>query len=852
MKLADLRRAFRRRERPPLELPARVSYCREVLQANNAALGYLAQIQETLAGTDPLPAGQVRRLVAGVMTQTFRMIVNLSRITGGRFGEVESRFRQIKASLARSVEVPADAGDVGYTVGLDRLDASFAEVVGQKSAFLGEARRWLPAHVPHGFATSVTAYRAFMDHDGLGARVAEILERGGMGDVASCFELSADIVRLVEGARVPADVAGAIAASLDAIPGGDARRFAVRSSALLEGGAEMSFAGQYRSCLNVPPDGVVDAFKRVIASKYSPEAISYRALRGFDDEDVAMCCCVIEMVDAVAAGVLYSSCQGETEPTTLVQAVRGLGLAAVDGSAEPDSYTAGCQTKRMLGTRLGRQASRIVGAPHEGTVREAIAPGDGSSPVLDESQVLGLAGLAWALQPRLGTPLDMEWAIGRDRRFVILQLRPQPVEMVRGAKPLQRRVVGYRILLEGGSVVSPGVASGPVCHVESDLDMLRCGKGAVLVTTEASPRLAVLLPRVAAVVADLGEVTGHLAAVARELKVPALFATRAASTALAAGAMATVDAEAAVVYEGRVVELVDVPPPPSLVRTIDPNRALLASVADRIVPLTLKDRLASGYTPARCRSLHDIIRFCHQATIEAIFDLGDRALHRNEGLRRLVTDVPIDCRLFDLGGGFSDNLPAGDIRIEDVTCRPMRALWRGMTDPRVVWRASRPVSLTGLASALVNYNLDHDQRMRNLGEPSYAFVTADYLNLNSRVGYHFTTVDARLGEASESNYASLRFVGGSTGVDQRSRRAALIRRLLEAYRFETDCRVDLVNARIRHRPPAEMEEALARVGRLLGYVNHLDMALTSEAAVAEYEAAFLRGDYHFKGSSLHD
>ena len=50
-----------------------------------------------------------------------------------------------------------------------------------------------------------------------------------------------------------------------------------------------------------------------------------------------------------------------------------------------------------------------------------------------------------------------------------------------------------------------------------------------------------------------------------------------------------------------------------------------------------------------------------------------KILRGGERLRRLVTEVPIDCRLFDLGGGFRDALPPGDVRIEDVTCRPMRA-----------------------------------------------------------------------------------------------------------------------------------------------------------------------------------
>jgi pyruvate,water dikinase len=170
-----------------------------------------------------------------------------------------------------------------------------------------------------------------------------------------------------------------------------------------------------------------------------------------------------------------------------------------------------------------------------------------------------------------------------------------------------------------------------------------------------------------------------------------------------------------------------------------------------------------------------------------------------------------------------------------------------MIDPRLRGRQQRPVSVRGFMSALVNYNFDDDARMRRMGEPSFAFISAEYLNLNSRIGYHFSTIDARVCDMVESNYASFRFVGGSTGVDQRSRRATLIQRLLAAKGFETDARADLVNSRIRHRSPEEMDQSLFLVGLVMGYVNHLDMALVSDGVMAVYEREFLAGNYGFKG-----
>ena len=836
-------RVLGRPPRPPAPLAPRLASFREVLQANNAALGYIARIQQALAGDVEPTVGDVRRLLAGVTVQTYRMVLHLNRMTGGARRNIEPVFDRLKAAIQQRSEVRPSLSPLGFVVPLSTLRRDLADQVGQKSANLGEARRILGDRVPDGFATTTNAYHAFLSGP-LAARVSEHAAALDAGDVVGCFEASATITGLIEAAEVPSAVADAIMHGVAALgPGGV--RVAVRSSALHEGGPEMSFAGQYRSLLNVPPQSVVDAFKRVVASKYSPEAITYRLSRGYPDDEVAMCCCVVRMVDAAAAGVLYSAYRDGDSITALVQAVRGLGLSAVDGSAEPDSYRIDRSSLAVVHRRRGRQQSLLRASAHEGTEREHLAPPAASDFVLTHDQAAAIADCGWRLEDAMGSPVDMEWAIDRQGAVFVLQVRPQPAHG-EGAAPTKRRLDGETILVAGGSRVCGGAASGPVHHVCTDLDLLRCPPGAVIVTSEASPRLAVLLPRAAAIVADLGEVTGHLATVARELRIPALFAARTATAALRPGTIVTVDADARTVYDGRVDALLVKALPGRTPLPANPSRDVLAGVADLIVPLTLTDQLASGYTAARCRTLHDVIRYCHQATIEAMFDVGDGALGRGEPLRRLVSEVPIDCRIIDLGGGIRDDVTSSHVTIGDIVSRPLGALWRGMTDPRLRWTAAKDVSLTGFMSALVNYGFDKDQPVRSLGEPSYVFVTGDYCNLNSRVGYHFSTVDARVGDLVESNYASFRFVGGSTGVDQRSRRAALIQRVLVARGFETDCRADLVNARVRHRPAAEMDDALFLIGLLLGYVNHLDMLLTSDEILQDYADAFLAGDYAFK------
>jgi len=57
-------------------------------------------------------------------------------------------------------------------------------------------------------------------------------------------------------------------------------RVSMRSSAIGED-SELSFAGQYLSLLNVPENQLLQSYKFIVASVYTPRAISYPSTRGF-------------------------------------------------------------------------------------------------------------------------------------------------------------------------------------------------------------------------------------------------------------------------------------------------------------------------------------------------------------------------------------------------------------------------------------------------------------------------------------------------------------------------------------------------------------------------------------------
>ena len=135
---------------------------------------------------------------------------------------------------------------------------------------------------------------------------------------------------------------------------------------------------------------------------------------------------------------------------------------------------------------------------------------------------------------------------------------------------------------------------------------------------------------------------------------------------------------------------------------------------------------------------------------------------------------------------------------------------------------------------------------RGLGERSYLLVADEYMNLNARMAYHFTLVDACLSDTPSHNYIAFRFVGGGTTFYRRDLRARLIEACLAHYGFRTDRRGDLVNAWYKRAPFDETAYRLDILGRLMACSSQLDMYMSSREAMNWYLQQFLEENYSFR------
>lgn len=178
-------------------------------------------------------------------------------------------------------------------------------------------------------------------------------------------------------------------------------KVAVRSSALGEDGAEASFAGQYETLLDVEGiESLKKAVHQCVASLDSARARAYQSAQA-DIPGVQMCVVVQRMVDAAAAGVLFTADPVSGRHDRLViDAVQGLGEALVSGESTPDHYELAPDNTIVL--------SDLVG----------------TSPILSDTQLQALADQAREAVNRYGMPLDLEWAIDHSGELFWLQARP--------------------------------------------------------------------------------------------------------------------------------------------------------------------------------------------------------------------------------------------------------------------------------------------------------------------------------------------------------------------------------------------------------------------------------------------
>lgn len=445
----------------------------------------------------------------------------------------------------------------------ENLRMTDVESVGGKNASLGEMISQLSekgVRVPGGFATTASAYRAFLAHEGLAERISAALAALNVDNVAELARVGKEIRQWILDTPFPAELNADIEAAWNkmvADAGTDQIAVAVRSSATAEDLPDASFAGQQETFLNINGlENVKEAMHHVFASLYNDRAISYRVHKGFAHDVVALSAGVQRMVrsDSGAAGVMFSiDTESGFEDVVFITSSYGLGETVVQGAVNPDEFYVHKPTLKagkpaILCKTLGSKLIKMTftdNAQAGKSVQVVDVPTDARQQFsISNEEITELAKYALIIEEHYGRPMDIEWGRdGLDGKLYILQARPETVksqEKEQGSSLRRYNITGERTVLCEGRAIGQKVGQGKVRLVKDASEMDTVQAGDILVTDMTDPDWEPVMKRAAAIVTNRGGRTCHAAIIARELGIPAVVGCGNASEVLQEGQEVTV------------------------------------------------------------------------------------------------------------------------------------------------------------------------------------------------------------------------------------------------------------------------------------------------------------------------
>lgn len=230
------------------------------------------------------------------------------------------------------------------------------------------------------------------------------------------FCVTTEVFRSCASGRLPLELREAI---VTAWRRAGFRVAAVRSSATEEDGREASWAGIFPTVLPVnDEESLLAAVQECFQALHASEAVRYRRMVGDAQDTPAMAVLVQELVDAEAAGIMFT-----THPVTgarediLINSIPGLGEPLASGRMTGDSFIIG-RDGRVKAETLTSKPFMLTGrgeVPLCGLHRERSS--------LTAAQLARLSRLALEIEAMFGCPQDIEFAIAGDLIY-LLQARP--------------------------------------------------------------------------------------------------------------------------------------------------------------------------------------------------------------------------------------------------------------------------------------------------------------------------------------------------------------------------------------------------------------------------------------------
>lgn len=811
------------------EIRERFRHFQMILDKNSQALRIMSDLEEKSQGEYLFDVNYIRKSLDEIHAALNTIAEELVSLGGHKYAKI----REVYSGIIFEIDEALSGGQIispgEYVIPFEKIGRENAGAVGSKNAQLGEMKAKLNLPVPDGFAIGAWAYKHFVDANNLQSRITEKISSLDLTSYHDLNRTGDEIGELIVSCPVPDDLAEALRNECSGLvkrTGYNA--FSLRSSAIGED-TQLTFAGQYKSFLNVREDEIVEKYREVLASKFTPQAIYYFLSHELKESDLAMGVGCVAMVDAAASGVIYTRDPiRPQDDSIMINSILGLGKYLVEGRISPDQFRVSRNDLSITETQIAEKKIRLVTRADGGTMEEPVPESMRRQQSISEIQLRLLAEYAIKVEAHYGTPQDIEWALDKNGQLYLLQARP--LRVISSKDSITFDTGRWDPLLSGGTTICPGAGGGSIFHVTSTRDCASVPEGAVIVAPNLFPGLATIMRGINALVTETGGVASHMATLAREYRVPSLAETKGLE-GLIDGSSVTVDATGRAIYTGIIEEIIEARRPDYEFFGDTAILDMLRRILVYISPLHLVGWGESDFTLKNCQTLHDITRFAHQKAIEEMFRVSYRVDDRDQVGRRLRSKIPLKIILIHLDQDSPGKRGQRWIEEGELSSEPMEAFWSGVL--KEGWPAVPPPANFKALMGVFATTLSKSEK-QEFSEDSCAIVSRNYMVLSLRMGYHFATIEAMSTDEISKNYIRMQFKEGGAALDRRVRRIRLLTEILTSIGFEHHAQGDFLDSAISYHRKETINEKLCLLGRITILTKQLDMALSSDAVAQWY------------------